>query len=142
MDQYGRAKSLDLRQEKIWGHAPFLKWGSRFSVIQGTMTNFKTFLKLTMTLLLLYNLPVYLTHIEWLNPYIHIIYGYIFYYYWAFSVLNGLIADFAEKDMRTRIHCKIFTMRNSHDVLFFLWNRILSHHCNSLWKITHSTSPV
>lgn len=69
MDQYGRAKSLDLRQEKIWGHAPFLKWGSLFSVIQGTMTNFKTFLKLPMTLLLLYKLSVYLTCIKLIYTY-------------------------------------------------------------------------
>lgn len=64
MHQYGRAKSLDLRQEKIQGHAPFLKRGSLFAVIQGTMTAFKTFLKLTMTLLLLFNLSVYLIHIK------------------------------------------------------------------------------
>lgn len=112
MDQYGRAKSLDLRQEKIWGHKPFLKWGSLFSVIQGTMTNFKTFLKLTMTVLLLYNLSMYFTHIKQLNPNLFLLLGFFF------PILNGLIADFAEKDMMTRIHCKIFTMRNVHGLFF------------------------
>lgn len=111
MDQYGRAKSLDLRQEKIWGHAPFLKWGSLFSVIQGTKTNFKTFLKLTMTVLLLYNLSVCLTHIKQLNPNLFLLLGF-------FSILNGLLAEFAEKDMMTKIHCKIFTMRNVHGLFF------------------------